>query len=130
MKKIKLVIYFIMNFALTFSVLPAHAETVKILGQNTNVDTLDGFVKIFINVAQWILGIVGSLTLLAFIYGGVLFLISAGNSETVTKAKQVIIGSVIGLAIVFTSYAIIQFVFTALGVNTGTGWSTIGWFGK
>lgn len=78
---------------------------------------LSDFMKIAINVANWILGITGSLALAFFIYGGVMFLISAGSPEMVTKAKQIIIGAVIGLVIVFASYTIIRFVFQAAGLN-------------
>lgn len=78
---------------------------------------LSDFMVIAINVANWILGITGSLALAFFIYGGVMFLISAGSPEMVTKAKQIIIGAVIGLVIVFASYTIIRFVFQAAGLN-------------
>jgi hypothetical protein len=79
--------------------------------------TLDDFVVLAINVSRWILGIVGSLSLIMFIYGGFMFLISAGSSETVTKAKKVIVAAVIGLIIVFASYLIIKFVLGTLGIN-------------
>jgi len=91
---------------------------------------LNDFIKIFIVASKIILGITGSLALLAFIYGGVIFLISAGSSERVTQAKQIILGAVIGLVIVFTSFMIIQFVFTALkipGAEKGQ-WAIGGWF--
>ena len=79
--------------------------------------TLDDFIKIALNVSKWILGITGSLTLLMFIYGGVMFLISSGSSEKVTQAKQIIIGAVIGLIIVFAAYTIIRFTFKAMGLD-------------
>ncbi len=79
--------------------------------------TLNDFIAIAIAVSKWILGITGSLALLMFIYGGVMFLISSGNTEQITKAKQIIIGSVIGLVIVFASWLIIQFVFKATGLE-------------
>lgn len=94
--------------------------------------SLNQMVSTVINVSQFILGITGSLALLAFIYGGVMFLISAGNAERVTQAKQIIIGAVIGMVIVFTSFMIIQFVYTALnipGAESGK-WATSGWFNK
>jgi hypothetical protein len=87
---------------------------------------LNDFARLAVNATGWMLGIVGSLALLMFIYGGVVFLISAGNSEKVTQAKGIIIGAVIGITIVFTSYMIINFVFTSLKIETGgTIWSTI-----
>jgi hypothetical protein len=91
---------------------------------------LNDFAQLAVNVAQWILGITGSLSLLAFIYGGILFLTSAGSNEQVTKGRQAITGAVIGLVVVFASYMIIGFVFKALGVGlpSESAWSTTGWF--
>lgn len=91
---------------------------------------LNDFINIAINVSRIVLGITGSLALLFFIYGGIMFLISSGSSEKVTQAKQIIIGAVVGLVIVFTSFMIIQFVFTALDIKNVQGgkWATSGWF--
>lgn len=89
---------------------------------------LNDFARIAIKVAEIILGIVGSLSLLAFVAGGLMMMLSAGNPEWVTRGKQTLIGAVIGLAIVFTSYMIIQLVFTSLGIK-GT-WSSSDWFSK
>ena len=81
-------------------------------------------------VSQFILGIVGSLSLLAFVAGGLMMMLSAGNAEWVTRGKQTLIGAVVGLAIVFTSYAIIQLVFTSLDIKQAAGgkWSVSNWF--
>lgn len=77
--------------------------------------TLNDFVALGVNVSKIILGIVGSLSLLMFIYGGISFLVSAGSPDQISKAKKIIIAAVIGLAIVFTSYLIIGFIMTGLG---------------
>lgn len=92
--------------------------------------SLNDFIQLAVNISKWILGITGSLALLAFIYGGVVFLISAGNTEMVAKGKKIIIGAVIGLVIVFASYTIIQFTMDALGIEKAEGgkWSTSNWF--
>ena len=78
---------------------------------------LNDFVQIAIIASNFILGIVGSLSLLAFIVGGLMWLLSAGKAEMVTRGKQTILGAVIGLAIVFTSYMIIQMVYASFGLN-------------
>ncbi|MDD5291277.1 MAG: pilin [Patescibacteria group bacterium] len=91
---------------------------------------LNDFIQLAVNASQWILGIVGSLTLLMFIYGGLMFIISSGSSEKVTKAKEIIIGAVIGLAIVFTAYIIIGFVFSAFDVPGKESWASSNWFKK
>jgi hypothetical protein len=79
--------------------------------------TLGDFIKLAVLASQWILGIVGSLSLIMFIYGGFMFLISSGSSDKVGQAKKIIIAAVIGLLIVFSSYLIIKFVVGALGAN-------------
>ena len=71
---------------------------------------LNSFVGLGVNVATFILGIVGALTLLMFVYGGFTWILSGGSSDKVKKGKDIIIGSVIGLLIVFSSYMIIQYV--------------------
>jgi hypothetical protein len=78
---------------------------------------VNDFVALAINVSKWILGIVGSLSLIMFIYGGFMFLISAGSADAIGKAKKIIIAAVIGLAIVFSSYLIIKFVLGSMGLN-------------
>jgi hypothetical protein len=79
--------------------------------------TLNDAMQLGVNVSQLILGIVGSLALLMFIIGGLMFLVSGGNSQTVETGKKILIGAVIGLAIVFASYLIIQFSMQAMGLN-------------
>jgi len=56
------------------------------------------------------LGIVGSLALLMFIYGGFIWLTSAGSADKVTKGKNVLIWATIGLIVIFMSYAATKFV--------------------
>jgi len=79
--------------------------------------TLDNIMVIIIKASGWVLGIVGSLALLMFIYGGFMFLISAGSSEKIGQAQKILVAAVIGLIIVFASYLIIKFVLASLGLN-------------
>jgi len=98
---------------------------------------LNDFVLIFSLYYKRIFGIVGSLALLMFIYGGLMIMLAGettitGTEKTskVNKGKDAIRNAIIGLVIVFTTYMIIQFIFTALdvpGAGEG-GWATSGWF--
>ncbi len=56
------------------------------------------------------------------IYGGVLWMIAGGDEQKVTKAKGIIVDSLIGLIIVVAAYAISYFVISALlpGGNIGS----------
>jgi len=64
-----------------------------------------------------VLGIVGSLALLMFIYGGFTWMTAAGNQESITKGKNILVWATIGLIIIFSSYAIVRFVFEGVGAN-------------
>ncbi|MDD4271214.1 MAG: pilin [Patescibacteria group bacterium] len=69
-------------------------------------------------VINSVLGIVGSLALVMFIYGGITWMLSAGNQEQVTKGKNILIWAAAGIVIIFTAYALVKFVLTTV---TGTG---------
>lgn len=66
-------------------------------------------------VARIFTGICGSLALIMFVYGGFLWLTSAGNSEQVEKGKKIFTWSAIGLAIIFGAYAIVTQIYRTLG---------------
>ena len=76
-----------------------------------------------IYIMKIILGLVGSLSLLAFVYGGVTFLLSAGNSKKVDDGINTIKAAVVGLLITFASVLIINLFFGGLGItwNVNTG---------
>ena len=98
--------------------------------------SLNDFVRLFANVSQWILGIVGSLALLMFIYGGLMMIIAGvstraegGKDKRINIGKDAIENAIIGLVIVFAAYMIIGFVFKATGVDPSqTAWSKTDWF--
>jgi hypothetical protein len=60
------------------------------------------------------LALVGALTLLVFIYGGFLWLTSAGNEEWVKKGTKTMLYAAIGLFIIFASYGILRAIISAL----------------
>ena len=57
-----------------------------------------------------ILGLVGSLALIMFIYGGFLWMTSAGNEKKVSQGRDILMWSTIGLIVIFSSYALVKFV--------------------
>lgn len=66
------------------------------------------------NIINAVLGIVGSIALLVFIYGGFLWLTSGGQENKVTQGKNLIMWAALGLAIIFLSYALVIFVLQAI----------------
>jgi len=61
-----------------------------------------------------VIGIAGSIALAVFIYGGVLWMFSAGNPDKVAKGKNAMMYAAIGLAVIFLSYTLVAFVLKAL----------------
>jgi len=64
-----------------------------------------------------VMGIVGSLALAMFIYGGFTWMIAAGNDQNVKKGKDILTWATLGLIVIFSSYALVKFIFSGLGVT-------------
>lgn len=82
--------------------------------------SLNCILVFFATVAQWILGISGSLALFYFVYGGVRILLSRGNANAVGAGKTILTQAVIGIIIIFGAYLgvsfLVQNVLKATGV--------------
>lgn len=124
MKKIK---YLILTLGMILgigAIVPSFAGAESVVGDICNTDPngalcasskgtdLMGYVKKIINVA---LGVLGSLSVVMIIYGGVTYTISAGDAKKVEQAKNTILYSVIGLVVALAAGAIVNFVLNALG---------------
>lgn len=66
-------------------------------------------------IIQLVLSFLGVLFLGLTIYAGSLWMTAQGNEQKAEKAKDMIIGSVTGLAIVIAAYAIASFVYNYFG---------------
>lgn len=84
---------------------------------NSGNYTFEEMISVLPRVAQFILGISGSLALLAFVWGGLMLLISGGSQEKVGQGKNIIKAAVVGLIIVFLSYSIMSYVYSILGLT-------------
>lgn len=62
-------------------------------------------------VIKSVMGILGTITLVMIIYGGLMWMTSAGNSDKTQKARDIIIWASLGVVIIFASYAILNTIF-------------------
>jgi hypothetical protein len=76
------------------------------------------------------LGIVGSIALLMFVYGGFIMMISQGDATKITKGKTILVWSAIGIMIIFGSYIFVSYIITELGQGQGGGGGTTKECGK
>ena len=65
------------------------------------------------DIIAYILGFVGVLALIMFVYGGITWMTSAGAAEKVKKGRDTLVWAIFGLAFVFLSYAILDFILRA-----------------
>jgi hypothetical protein len=65
-------------------------------------------------IIRAVLGLLGTILLGIMVYAGGLWMTSAGKEETIGKAKKIISNAIIGLVIILSSLAIVQFVISSL----------------
>ena len=76
------------------------------------------FLVLMFNIITYLFSIIGGVALLFFVYGGFVFVLSEGNSEKITKGKNIIIAAVLGIAIAFGGYALVRFVGEVVGIQS------------
>jgi len=84
------------------------------LGENVTIEKVIG------RIIKALLGFSGAIALLVFVYGGFLWLTSAGNPDRIKKGKQTLIWAVIGLIVIATSYTLVNTVISALAGAVAT----------
>lgn len=109
--------FFLSLLVITFLLIGAstvNAITVKLTDTNPPPEPLTNPLGNDINSPQdligqildSVLGVIGSLALLMFVYGGITWMTSAGNQEKVKKGRDIIVWSAIGLVIIFSAYGL------------------------
>ena len=77
-------------------------------------ENLFGDNGVFRQVTNVVLYVIGVVAVIMLIIGGIKYVISGGDAKKVTDAKNTVLYAIIGLAIAFFSYAIVNFVISAL----------------
>ncbi len=69
-------------------------------------------------IIKAISGFAGTIGLLMFVYGGFQWLTSGGNAEKIKKGKDIILWSLIGLVVMFSSYIATKYIIETLVTTT------------
>ena len=86
-------------------------------------DQLFGSAGIFRTITNVLLFILGAISVIMIIIGGLRYVISGGNATAVTAAKNTILYAIVGVIVALLAYAIVNFVlesFTGGGGTAGT----------
>lgn len=102
----------VMALALPFATQPAHAASllsIESIGSQIGLGNAD-LKKTVLNIVQLVLGLMTLIAVVLVIYGGFVWLTSAGNEDNIEKAKRIISAAVVGLIIILLAWAVVIFV--------------------
>ena len=98
--------WLLVNLFLPISVRAQTVDLENPLGEFNNILQGGSFVGLII---ARVLAIVGALSLLMLIYGGLTMISAGGNDTKVNQGKAIVTYTAIGLVVIFTAYAIVKF---------------------
>ncbi|MEX2055201.1 MAG: pilin [Candidatus Andersenbacteria bacterium] len=116
---LRAVVFVTLVTGLALAVIPVSAQLNTVTGNDLGIPTsgtLESRLRGMINV---FLGLVSLIAAAAVIYGGVKYIISAGNEKEAEAAKKVILYAVIGLIVIGLSALIVNFVISAVKGDSG-----------
>ncbi|MEO7904848.1 MAG: hypothetical protein ABIR91_03585 [Candidatus Saccharimonadales bacterium] len=74
---------------------------------------LFGTSGIFKTITNVLLFIIGAISVIMLIIGGIRYVVSAGDSSAVTGAKNTILYAIVGIVVALLAYALVNFVLTS-----------------
>ncbi len=92
---------------------------------NDQTADLFGSAGIFQTITNVLLYILGAISVIMIIIGGLRYVISGGNSTNVTAAKNTILYAIVGVIIALLAYAIINFVLGSFTGGAGGGGTNV-----
>jgi hypothetical protein len=86
---------------------------------------LFGQAGIFRTITNVLLFILGAISVIMIIIGGLRYVVSGGNATAVTAAKNTILYAIVGVIVALLAYAAINFVLASFTGGTGTGGTNV-----
>ncbi|MFA5937364.1 MAG: pilin [Candidatus Paceibacterota bacterium] len=86
-----------------------------------NCRSVNDLVQVLISIVREAFKYIGSVAFLFFVYGGITMILSFGSADKVQKGKKILAAAVVGIAISFGAYLLVDFILQALqagGVGT------------
>ena len=88
------------------------AEAARAEGMPAELVGPDG---VFTRITSIALYVIGAISVIMLIWGGLRYIISGGDNKKVTDAKNTILYAIIGLIFAVLAYAIVRFVLNSIG---------------
>lgn len=93
------------------------ADCAQGTGTPTSLFASGGIFQTIVNV---LLFLVGAIAVIMLIFGGIRYVTSGGDQNSVTAAKNTIMYAIIGIIVAILAYAVVNFVLTSLAPGAGT----------
>ena len=90
-------------------------DGVDCIGQNIENDT--PLTEVIQSVINTLLFVIGIISVIMLIIGGIRYVISGGNQSQVEGARNTILYAIVGLVVAFVAWGAVNFVITALSGN-------------
>jgi hypothetical protein len=86
---------------------------------------LFGQTGIFRTITNVLLFILGAISVIMIIIGGLRYVVSGGNATAVTAAKNTILYAIVGVIVALLAYAIVNFVLNSFTGGTGASGTNV-----
>ena len=86
---------------------------------------LFGTTGTFRTITNVMLFLIGAISVIMLIIGGLRYVVSGGDSTAVTNAKNTILYAVVGIVVAILAYAVVSFVISSFSGAGGAGGSSI-----
>lgn len=83
-------------------------------GQQESIDGEGGAFTLITNI---LLYIIGAVSVIMLVIGGIRYTVSGGDSAAVTSAKNTILYAVVGIVVALLAYALVNFVLKGFGAS-------------
>jgi hypothetical protein len=120
----------VLGFGLFLQPAPAHAAFEKGLsdgatsaqGKDQQGDAASLFGEggqggIFRTITNVLLFLIGAISVIMLIVGGIRYVVSGGDSTAVTNAKNTILYAIVGIVVAILAFAVVNFVITSFSAN-------------
>lgn len=77
-------------------------------------------VEIVAELINILLGFLGILAVIMIIFSGLMIMLSGGNEDRRQRGYRTLMNAIIGIILILSSYAIVQFVINALSESAGS----------
>ncbi|TSD00468.1 MAG: Uncharacterized protein Athens071425_613 [Parcubacteria group bacterium Athens0714_25] len=124
MKEIRKIKFAMSLLAMLFVFLPLATNAAIVpcaTSEHPEPCTLCHFIVGIKNIIDWGMGVLTFVAIGAIVLGGIFYVISAGNQEMMTKAKNIIIQTLTGFAIVLGAWLIVTYSMYVIGASNKEG---------